>query len=386
MYRPRLSGDVLSELRAVYGDRLDGVLESLGRPCSRYTLRVNTLKCTAGEVVDRLRSRGLKAGLHEALEEAIYIEVEGPNRLPYAEKAVVADKYAAESVMQGAHLYAPGVKRAQGVRRGDSVLVVDKDGRPVAYGVAEMGEDELRHGRVGVAVRVLVPLYSVPSIRDLEEHRLGLVFEQSLPAMVASRVLDPQPGETIVDMCAAPGGKTGHIVQLLGNRGRVVAVDRSARRLEALRENMARLGAEIVSILQADARYLHVDYPSLKADRVLVDPPCTALGVRPKLYDEKTMRDVWAAAEYQRQFLRAAREVVKPGGVIVYSTCTLTPQENEMIVSYAVEELGLELEDQPIRLGSHGLPIVEGYEALQRFYPDVHDTPGFFIARFRRRG
>ncbi|MEM1538735.1 MAG: RsmB/NOP family class I SAM-dependent RNA methyltransferase [Candidatus Nezhaarchaeales archaeon] len=366
-----------------YGRAVE-IVKSLGRPCRRYTLRVNTLRVKPEALIGRLQSRGLTAYEHEALEESIYFLTEGPFTLPEAKKVVVADKYAAESVMQGAQLYAPGVLLATGVGKGDEVLVSDRYGHRVAFGVAQMDESEILTRRRGLAVKTVLSLYKAPSILELEEYEQGLVFEQSLPAMLTSRILEPKPGETIIDMCAAPGGKTSHIAQLMKNEGKIVAVDRSRRRLASLEGNMRRLGVNIVIPIQRDARYLHLDLPSLKADRVLVDPPCSTLGVRPKLYDLKTLKHIKAAAEYQKQFLKAAYELVKPNGVIVYSTCTLTPQENEEVIRYFLTSFKVELEEQPLTLGCKGLLGEAWSGKLQRFYPDLHDTPGYFIARLRK--
>jgi len=187
-----------------------------------------------------------------------------------------------------------------------------------------------------------------------------------------------------VDMCAAPGGKASHIAQLMNNCGKILAVDRSKAKIRGLEENLARLGVKIVSTYVGDARELPIKFPSLKADKVLLDPPCSALGVRPKLYETRSMRDILALSAYQRSFLRAAVKILKKGGVLVYSTCTLSPEENELNVKYAVEGLGLELEEQKYFYGCKGEKFISQYDLVQRFYPDLNDTPGFFIARFRK--
>ena len=377
----------MSALEAVYGPELPDVLAALCRPGGRYYLRVNTLKASPGEVLDRLRERGLDARPDGRLPEAIYLPVKGPNRLPEAEKKVIVDKFTAESAMMGSHVYAPGVRQMPGVRPGDEVLVVSELGQPVAFGVARMDEHEALSARRGLAVEVLVPLYRLPPIRSLEEFRLGLIYPQSLPSMLTSRVLAPEPGELVVDMTCAPGGKLSHICQLTHNRARVLGFDRSPRKAQEARATLARLGCE-AAVLRTDSRYLDVDFPFLvrRADRVLVDPPCSALGVVPKLYDVKKARELRSFAEYQRQFIKVAARLVRPGGVVVYSVCTMALPECEGVVSFAVEECGLEVDEQPLYLGSRGLPgQVEGTELLQRFHPHIHGV-GYFIARLRRPG
>ena len=121
-----------------------------------------------------------------------------------------------------------------------------------------------------------------------------------------------------------------------------------------------------------------------KADRVLVDPPCSALGTRPKLYDETKFEHVLGLAKYQRQFLKVAARLCKPGGVIVYSTCTLTLEENEENVAYAVEELGLEVEEVKWHVGGPAIEVKDCVRGCWRFEPDEHGTPGYFIAKLRK--
>lgn len=381
--RYSVTQDVVKALLRVYGsfDEVEAVLDSVGKAPSRYYLRVNTLKTSPNEVVESLREKGVDVCRDERLSEALWTRILGPNELPELDKRIVVDKFCAEAVAQGASVYAPGIKMCRGLRRGDTILVVDPKGRAVAVGVAAMGEREVLERRRGLAIKTILSLYSIPSVMELEEYKLGLVYPQTLPAMVVSHVLDPQPGETILDMCASPGGKTGHIAMLMQNKGVILAVDRRRGKIEKFVENMRRLGVSIARPIVADSRYLDLEFPNLSADRVLVDPPCSAIGTRPKLFDETTYRRISALSNYQKQFLKVASKVVRRGGIVVYSTCTLTIEENEEVVRYAVEECGLELDEQPLFIGSRGLA---GFDECQRFHPHVHDTPGFFIVRFRK--
>ncbi len=372
---------LLRELgRVVKGKALEVLLESLCRPPARLYVRVNTLRAEPGELLDRLRSRGLRVYRDEALQEALWFPVEGPFRVPLAEKRVVVDKRTAESVLLGANVYAPGVLDARGVGIGDEVNVVAENGVVVAYGIAEMSWDEIRRVKRGLAVRVLASKYRAPSTRELPEWREGLIYEQSLPAMWASRLLDPRPGEVVVDMCAAPGGKTSHIYELSGGRAKIVAFDHSATRLSRMISELKRLGhINGVVVEKADSRYLDLDYPMLRADKVLLDPPCTAIGVVPKVYDVKRYSDTLAASRYQWQFLKVAARILKPGGRLVYSTCTLTMLENEDIIARA-EKLGLRVVETRAPGSSNGIGVV-----ASRFYPSVQQTPGYFIAVLEKR-
>jgi len=379
------SKDVISHLIPLYGDEVESCLWVLKRPSSRYSVRINTIKIDPNEFVSALEEKGVEVERHPEIPEALFMKVEGPFAIPETEKKVVADKFSAESVLQGAHLYAPGIIKCTGLRRGNTVTIVDEEDQVVGVGKVEMGETEVLTYRQGLAVRVTYPRYRAPSVLEAEEFKRGLIYNQSFPAIVASRVLAPQPGETILDMCAAPGGKTGHIAQLMQNKGRIIAVDRNAEKVKKLNETLARLRVENVRFLCHDARYLDVDLPSLKPDRVLVDPPCSSIGVRPSLFDYTTSEEISALARYQRQFLMVASRIVKPKGIVVYCTCTLTVEENEKVVESVIEKTKLEIVEQAFFYGSLGsLEILPEARLMQRFYPDQHDCPGFFIAKLRK--
>jgi 16S rRNA (cytosine967-C5)-methyltransferase len=205
----------------------------------------------------------------------------------------------------------------------------------------------------------------------------GQIHLQSLPAILTSHILDPKPGETIVDLNCAPGGKTSHISQLTGNQARIIGFDRNTRKIEKARELMQRMGCTNYQLISHDSRYVHRDY-TIKADRVLVDPPCTALGIVPKLAIETTVKNVENSADYQKQFLTTASHITKKDGTIVYSVCTITKEECEDVVGFAEKDLGLTLERQFPILGENGF---DHNHLTQRFNPDTHET-GYFIARF----
>jgi 16S rRNA C967 or C1407 C5-methylase (RsmB/RsmF family) len=374
--------DLFSVLLDVYGDRALKVIEALRTPPKDYAVRVNTLKASTDEVLERLKKGGVRCRASDLLEEAVFLEVEGPFPVERAGAQVLADKYAAESVMLGSNLYGPGVLRSEKVRPGDEAYVTDRLGHVVGRGIAWQSS-AVEHTK-GVAVAIAQSVYRLPPIRESRLYAEGMIVEQSLPAMLTSRVLEPQAGETIVDMCAAPGSKTLHIAQLQGDTGKIYAFESSPKRVRRMMGEIQRLGFRSVRVALKDSRYLDRDYPELRADRVLVDPPCSALGVRPKLYEESSAKEVESCAKYQKQFLGTASRIVKKGGVVVYSTCTLTTKENEEAVAYAVEELGLELDDQKIRAGTEGIGG-PAFNKVQRFDPDAIDVPGYFIARFVKK-
>lgn len=379
-YQP--SEAALNIIRSVYGKVADRVLEALSSPGSWYTIRVNTLKSSVDRVEMGLRSLGFEVKVLADLD-VVLVKVQGPFDVPELQKKVVVDKLTAEAVMVGAHVYAPGVKSMEGIERGDIVTITDPRGRPVAVGKAMVSSRELKFLRKGLVIETLTSIYKLPPIRSLELYARGEIYPQSLPSILAVRALNPEEGELVVDLTASPGGKLTYASQLMNNKGLVIGIDRSPKKVEMLNENIHRLGVKNAKVLCMDSRYADLELKDLKdkVDAVIVDPPCSAIGVRPKLYDNLTEKAVRDLSEYQRQFMKAAYNLLRKGGRMLYSVCTISIEECESNVNYAVEELGL----QPIKglspIGDSGLPSYSRYaNKLVRFHPHVHDTPGFFYA------
>ncbi|MDP2711381.1 MAG: 16S rRNA (cytosine(967)-C(5))-methyltransferase RsmB [Solirubrobacteraceae bacterium] len=191
----------------------------------------------------------------------------------------------------------------------------------------------------------------------------GAITAQSRGSMLVARALDPQPGERVLDLCAAPGGKTTHLAALMGDEGEIVAVERHAGRARALQRTCERMGATCVVVRTADAARLQADAPF---DRVLADPPCSGLGTlqgHPDLRWRMSPEAIERLARAQSAILQAARAALRPGGRLVYSTCTLSPRENEQQVAAP----GLALESERLVL------------------PHRDRTDGFYIARLACR-
>jgi len=381
---PYLNKDLVACLSKWFGlGQTLCMLKALLSPSSRYYIRVNTLKSTRDEVLESLLKEGIKAFKSKILPEAICVPIRGPFKIRLHKKIVVVDKFTAESVLLGADVYIPGVLKAHNVKEEDIVSIVSPEGYLVAEGIALISSKEMREKSHGIAVKVTNSKYRAPKVRELYTFKKGLIYDQSLPAMITSRVLEPKPGELIVDMCAAPGGKTTHIAQLTKNKSNIIAVDRSKNKIKRLIENCERLGVTCVKTLVYDSRYLSKELGKNVADKVLLDPPCTALGVRPKIYENKKCKDILATAAYQRQLLKEATKITRKGGVIVYSTCTLSVEENEMNILYAINKLGLKLLKQSITVGMPSSLILPELHLtyVQRFLPHIHETPGYFIAK-----
>ena len=213
-------------------------------------------------------------------------------------------------------------------------------------------------------------------------HAEGLVLPQDLGSMLVARLVAPRPGETVIDACAAPGGKTTHLAALMENRGRVLAFDILPQKLETVTRQCARLGVTCVETGVLDAATLGARYPAA-ADRVLVDAPCSGLGVlrrRPEIRWRVRAEDLAALAERQRRLLQGAAAAVRPGGRLVYSVCTIEPEEGPEVVAGFLAA-SPEFAPAPIEDWPFAAPGAPGTAFL---YPHRAGTDGFFVAALRR--
>lgn len=212
--------------------------------------------------------------------------------------------------------------------------------------------------------------------------REGRLTAQSRASMLVARVVAPRPGERVLDLCAAPGAKATHIAALMEGRGSVVAVEQRAARARALAANSQRMGADNVEVRTADARDDH----GTGFDRVLVDAPCTGLGTlrsRPDLRWRAAPGSLDELVRLQGEILSSAARSLRPGGTLVYSTCTISPRENEGQMATLLDaHPELEVEDLQSDFSLWKHPAVADHLQLM---PHRDATDGFFIARLRRR-
>ena len=216
----------------------------------------------------------------------------------------------------------------------------------------------------------------------LQEGRAQVQDESS---MLVAHVVAPQPGEFIIDCCSAPGGKTTHMATLMQNRGRIVACDIYEHKLTRIEDNAHRLGLSIIETQLLDARELGRKYPG-RADRVLVDAPCSGLGVlrrKPDARWHKQPEELAGLPALQLAILQSAAEAVKPGGVLVYSTCTIEPEENQAVVKAFLDGApGFCMEQTGSFLPTAG---THSRDTLVQLLPQRDGTDGFFIARMQRK-
>ncbi len=227
------------------------------------------------------------------------------------------------------------------------------------------------------------------------EYLAGLYNVQEEAAAVPIFVLDPQPGERVLDMCAAPGNKTGQIALAMRNRGTVVANDRSYQRMRATRGMLDRLGLGNVCLTNFDGRKMPRAIGSF--DRVLVDAPCSCEGTSRKsgaATEPVSPSEYAQLASVQRGLLKRALEMCEPGGLVVYSTCTYAPEENEMVVDAVLRDIGLEAWLEPISVPGlrttrgvtewGGTKLDASLEKTVRIWPHHNDCGGFYVAAIRR--
>ncbi len=236
---------------------------------------------------------------------------------------------------------------------------------------------------------------SPTSMGATHEYLKGYYSLQSLSSMIPVHLLAPHKDETVLDMCAAPGSKTTQIAMLMENQGQLVAVDNDENRIVALTSNLERSGVKNTIVLQEDAKTLKDK--KLVFDKILLDAPCSGIGrvwkspIPRKHPDRAYLKPLM---EEQVKLLQAGLRCLKKGGILVYSTCSLYPEENEEIIQYVLsKKQNVELLDPwDSGIGIYGRPEYKGKKypseimlKTRRITPHEHDSEGFFIAMFQRK-
>ncbi len=222
---------------------------------------------------------------------------------------------------------------------------------------------------------------STGAIQNLPGYSEGWWTIQDSSAQLVTHLLDPQPGEIIIDACAAPGGKTTHSAELMQDTGTIYACDKTASRLKKLTENADRLQMKSIKIHTGDSRHFP-EFINL-ADRVLLDAPCSGLGTLHRRADARwrhTPENIQQQSQLQSELLANAATFVKSGGVLVYATCTIHPLENEQVVRSFLDSNP----DWQIEQPTIDLPVQPSPEGWVKVWPHKHQMDGFFMVRLKR--
>lgn len=233
-------------------------------------------------------------------------------------------------------------------------------------------------------------LLEMPAVlEEMPSFSQGKFFIQDESSMLVPHLLAPIPGELIFDLCAAPGGKSTHLAELMNNRGRVLAVDDHPHKVELIAENARRMNLDCVQPILGDARHFQPDLDR-EADGVLVDAPCSGTGVFRRRVDakyRKRLQDIKELVNLQRDILNQAAKIVKPGGRLIYSTCTLEYEEDEgQIEWFLAQHPQFEVEDYqcflPDKIKTF---LVDPKRPWAKILPISGGGDGFFMCRLKRR-
>jgi len=469
--------DVKAYLALYYGEkRLDDILSYLGNPPSFSSIRVNSLHQSSIELAEEILQKELSKQIQD--RDAVCKEKLGKyGKIPETESEkwtikkpnnvrdcliipsksiswiktllkevelleIIVDSKVFTSVSRGSDIYAPGVLAASpGIQPGDVVKVVvdinnkstkgekivldDSDKLFAGYGVSLLSRSALFSTKNGVAVQMLDTFKIAPSIGNLDKETF---FLQNFPSILVPHILGPKEGETIIDMCASPGGKTTHLAALMKNKGKIFALDKHESKVQNIRDLATLLNASCIIPLKADSTKLLQEKPNseistkkLKTenvqvhkfspesmDRVLLDPPCSGIGQRPKIKEEMTLKNVLSCSDYQLKLFDVAFKLLRVGGTMVYSTCTINPKENEEVVRKVLDKYNSRItlvSQEPFMFGAPGLVweltdelkakgvdkglSLEEAKLVQRFCPSSENPEhqiGFFVAKFVKLG
>ena len=222
------------------------------------------------------------------------------------------------------------------------------------------------------------------SLSSTPEYLSGHFYIQEVASMLPATVLNPNKKDSVLDMCASPGSKTTQMSAQMDNEGLIVALEARRDRINRLRLNLQRLWCKNVISYNLDA----LDFnPGIKFDKILLDAPCSGNYTQQKdWFERRTLKGILKNSQMQKQLLKKAFSLLKDNGTLVYSTCSLEPEEDEFVIDYALK-LGFNIEETGLNIGSEGITKFQGYEldervkSSRRFWPFLTDTQGFFIAK-----
>jgi tRNA (cytosine40_48-C5)-methyltransferase len=228
------------------------------------------------------------------------------------------------------------------------------------------------------------------SLGSTPEYLQGYYYLQESASQLPVEILDPKEGELILDMAASPGSKTTQMAQRMKNKGVIIALDNDKRRLESLQNNLERLSVTNTILLKKDSRF--ADDLNMQFDKILLDAPCSGnFCIEKDYFSKRSINDLFQKSKVQKELLKTGIKCLKKGGVLVYSTCSLEPEEDEMVIdSVLSEHPEMKLEEINIDVGDEGNTIVFGKQLdstlskTRKFWPHKTGTEGFFIAKMKK--
>ncbi len=228
------------------------------------------------------------------------------------------------------------------------------------------------------------------------EHQTGLYYVQELSSMMSALALEPKEHESVLDLCASPGSKTTQMSMMMNNTGFLLANDVKIDRIRALSSNLERCGCMNVIVSRMDGVRLCEEVASRKIvfDKILVDAPCSGEGIirsDPKVWSMYNPDMIQGIASLQKKLIASALKCLKSGGILVYSTCTFEPEEDEKVIQFALDKLNVKLEDFELPLRTReGIEewknkrFSDEIKKVKRIFPQDNDTEGFFVAKLRK--
>ncbi len=372
-------------VEALFGDVLaKNYFEKISTPMEEYTLHVFQEYGMVEGIEESFRQIGYETRVHNEFPNVIITKPKGQFTLEFEEnmKEMIVDNRAAEMIYQGSDIFIPGVKRANKVKINDIVKVINQEKIPVAKAQALLNHHDMLIQRKGVAAKNLLSPFKVPNLQQVGLDDFPAYF-QSLPAYLTSINLEPEPNEKILDCCAAPGNKTIHLNELSKNRATIIAVDRSRNRMQKLNEKIAKHRLKNIQTKVGDIVKLSKSW-DVKFDKILIDPPCSSLGLRPRLVHNIDVKMIKSIAKYQKAIFFACDKLLKNNGTIVYSTCTVTKEENEEIIHHAIEDMDYRVVEQKFVFSQTNISIADFAYPVQRFIPGIDNTLGYFIAKLQK--
>jgi NOL1/NOP2/sun family putative RNA methylase len=224
------------------------------------------------------------------------------------------------------------------------------------------------------------------SLGAITECLLGYYYLQEAAAQLPVEILDPKPTDVVLDACAAPGGKTTQLAAQMKNQGTIVAYELKPHRIPSLLMNLERCGIKNTTVFEGNA--VMAGRLGIQFDKILLDAPCAGnYMTEAGWFEKRTMEGIQTSCNIQRRLLYDCVNLLKTGGQLVYSTCSLEPEENEMNIDWAIKNLPVKLEKVNLSIGEPGLTNVFGKELnpdiamCRRFWPHKTNTEGFFIAK-----